>query len=187
VWRTESVPPAPGQAPDLAIRADIEIPEQKISARWSLRRNDDSHTVEVMFTLPPDFPHGGITNIPGVLMKQSESTPGCPARRTRRQGHQQLLPAGLSSVDADRARNIQLLKEQAWFDIPVVRNVVGDLASGKGHHLDECRVGKEGALASEREIPSPLSSPRRKLIRGRCTASMTRRSRDIPNLCSFQT
>ena len=31
-----------------------------------------SHTVEVMFTLPPDFPHGGITNIPGVLMKQSE-------------------------------------------------------------------------------------------------------------------
>ena len=29
---------------------------------------------------------------------------------------------GLSSVDADRARNIQLLKEQAWFDIPVVYN-----------------------------------------------------------------
>jgi hypothetical protein len=26
----------------------------------------------------------------------------------------------MSSVDADRARNIQLLKEGAWFDIPVV-------------------------------------------------------------------
>jgi hypothetical protein len=26
---------------------------------------------------------------------------------------------GLSSVEADRARNIQLLKEQAWFDMPV--------------------------------------------------------------------
>ena len=25
-------------------------------------------------------------------------------------------------MDADRARNIQLLKEQAWFDIPVVYN-----------------------------------------------------------------
>jgi hypothetical protein len=70
---------------------------------------------------------------PTTIMKQSE----CPARRTRRQGHQQLL----SSVDADRARNVQLLKEQAWFDIPVVRNVVGDLASGKGQNLDECRVG----------------------------------------------
>jgi hypothetical protein len=67
VWRAESVPPATGQAPDLAIRADIEIPEQKISARWMLRRNDDKalptiHTVE-----PPDFSHGGITNIPGVV------------------------------------------------------------------------------------------------------------------------
>jgi hypothetical protein len=31
----------PGKPPDLAIRANIEIPEQKISARWSLRRNDD--------------------------------------------------------------------------------------------------------------------------------------------------
>ena len=124
VWRTESVPPAPGQAPDLAIRADIEIPEQKIYARWALRRNDDkalpaSHTVELMFTLPPDFPHGGITNIPGVLMKQSESTLGVPLAGLAVKGTNNFFLMGLSSVDADRARNI---KEGAWFDIPVVYN-----------------------------------------------------------------
>jgi hypothetical protein len=127
VWRTESVPPAPGQPPDLAIRADIEIPEQKISARWSLRRNDDkalpaSHTVEVMFTLPPDFPHGGITNIPGVLMKQSESTRGVPLAGLAVKVTTNFFLIGLSSVEADRARNIQLLKERGWFDIPVVYN-----------------------------------------------------------------
>jgi len=127
VWRTEAVPPAPGQAPDLAIRADIEIPEQKISARWSLRRNDDkalpaSHTVEVMFTLPPDFPHGGITNIPGVLMKQSESTRGVPLAGLAVKVTNNFFLIGLSSVEGDRARNIQLLKERAWFDIPVVYN-----------------------------------------------------------------
>jgi len=27
---------------------------------------------------------------------------------------------GLSNVDADRARNIQLLKERSWFDVPLV-------------------------------------------------------------------
>ena len=27
---------------------------------------------------------------------------------------------GLSSADADKERNLQLLKERAWFDIPVV-------------------------------------------------------------------
>ena len=29
---------------------------------------------------------------------------------------------GLSSADADRDRNLQLLKERAWLDIPVVYN-----------------------------------------------------------------
>jgi hypothetical protein len=127
VWRTEAVPPAPGQPPDVAVRADIEIPEQKLSARWSLRRNNDkalpaSHTVEVMFTLPPDFAHGGITNIPGVLMKQSESTRGVPLAGLAVKVTNNFFLIGLSSVDADRERNIQLLKERAWFDLPVVYN-----------------------------------------------------------------
>jgi hypothetical protein len=127
VWRTEAVSPAPGQPPDIAIRADIEIPEQKISARWSLRRNDDtalpaSHTAEVMFTLPPDFPHGGITNIPGILMKQSESTRGVALAGLAVKVTNNFFLIGLSSVDTERARNIQLLKERAWFDIPVVYN-----------------------------------------------------------------
>jgi hypothetical protein len=29
---------------------------------------------------------------------------------------------GLSNVDADKDRNIQMLKERSWFDIPVVYN-----------------------------------------------------------------
>jgi hypothetical protein len=29
---------------------------------------------------------------------------------------------GLSSVDADKEHNLQLLKERTWFDIPVVSN-----------------------------------------------------------------
>ena len=52
-----------------------------MSVRWSLRSNDDpalqaSHTVELTFKLPADFPHGGISNIPGLLMKEAESTRG---------------------------------------------------------------------------------------------------------------
>ena len=127
VWRTEPVPPAPGQPPDLAVRADIEIPERKISTRWSLRRNDDkalpaSHTVEIMFTLPPDFPHGGISNIPGVLMKQAEQTRGVPLAGLAVKVTNNFFLIGLSSVDADMQRNIQLLKERSWFDIPIVYN-----------------------------------------------------------------
>jgi hypothetical protein len=90
-----------------------------------LRRNDDktlpaSHTVEVMFTLPPDFAHKGITNIPGVLMKQSESTRGVPLAGLAVKVTSNFFLIGLSSVEGDRQRNIQLLKERSWFDVPLV-------------------------------------------------------------------
>ena len=44
---------------------------------FSLRRNSDqalpaSHTIKVMFNLPADFPFGGVSNVPGILMKQAE-------------------------------------------------------------------------------------------------------------------
>jgi hypothetical protein len=125
VWRTDRVPPGPGQAPEVTIRADVEIPDQHISLRWSLRRNQDkalpaSHTVEIMLTLPPDFSHGGIQNIPGVLMKQGESTRGVPLAGLAVKVTANFFLIGLSSVDADMQRNIQLLKERPWFDIPLV-------------------------------------------------------------------
>ena len=125
VWRTDRVPPGPGQAPELAIRADIEIPEQRVSVKWSLRRNDDkalpaSHTVEIVFSLPADFPHGSIANIPGVLMKQGESTRGIPLAGLAVKVTTNFFLIGLSSIDSDMQRNIQLLKERPWFDIPIV-------------------------------------------------------------------
>jgi len=125
VWRTEQMAPAPGQKPDVVIRAEIEIPEQKMSVRLSLRRNDDrqlpaSHTVEILFTLPPDFPHSGIDKIPGIMMKQGETTRGVALNGVAVKVTNNYFLVGLSSVDADMVRNVQLLKERSWFDIPVV-------------------------------------------------------------------
>jgi len=125
LWRTETVSPGPGLAPELAIRADIEIPERKMRMTWSLRRNTDkalpaSHTLEIMFTLPPDFPEGGIANVPGVLMKQNEQARGVPLAGLAVKVTNGYFLIGLSAVDVDVQRNIQLLKERDWFDIPVV-------------------------------------------------------------------
>jgi hypothetical protein len=125
IWRTETVSPGPGRSPELAVRADIEIPERKISMTWSLRRNTDqslpaSHTVEIMFKLPADFSSGSISNVPGILMKQTEQTRGVPLAGLAVKVTNGFFLIGLSSVDTDRERNVQLLKERAWFDIPVV-------------------------------------------------------------------
>jgi hypothetical protein len=94
---------------------------------WSLRRNTDkglpaTHTVEIMFKVPADFPSGGISNVPGILMKQAEQTRGVPLAGLAVKVTPGFYLIGLSNVEADKDRNIQLLKERSWIDIPVVYN-----------------------------------------------------------------
>ena len=113
LWRTETVSPGPGLAPELAVRADIEIPERKMRMTWSLRRNTDkalpaSHTIEIMFTLPADFPEGGIGNVPGVLMKQNEQARGVPLAGLAVKVTNGYFLIGLSAVDVDLQRNIAI-------------------------------------------------------------------------------
>ena len=127
IWRTETISPGPGQPPELAVKADVEIPERRMTMTWSIRRNTDktlpaSHTIEIMFNLPADFAPGGINNVPGILMKQAEQTRGTPLAGLAVKVTTNFFLIGLSAVDADLQRNLQLLKERAWFDIPVVYN-----------------------------------------------------------------
>jgi hypothetical protein len=141
LWRTETVSPGPGLAPELAIRADVEIPERHMRMTWSLRRNTDkalpaSHTIEIQFTLPADFSEGGIANVPGVLMKQDEQARGVPLAGIAVKVTNGYFLVGLSAVDVDVQRNIQLLKERDWFDVPIVYT-----------------SGKRGILALEKGTP----------------------------------
>ena len=124
LWRIESVSSRPGLAPELAIRADIEIPDRQINVRWLLRSNNDnslqaSHTIELMFTLPTEYPHGGIASIPGLLMKKAEAGSGVSLAGLSVKAAANFFLITLSTAEADIQRNIQLLKEGSWFDIPV--------------------------------------------------------------------
>jgi len=125
LWRTETVSPGPGLAPEIAVRADVEIPERHMRMTWSLRRNTDkalpaSHTIEIMFTLPADFSEGGVNNIPGVLMKQDEQARGVPLAGLAVKVTNGYFLIGLSAVEVDMQRNIDMLKNRDWFDIPIV-------------------------------------------------------------------
>ncbi|HKC31937.1 MAG TPA: hypothetical protein VKC16_00625 [Xanthobacteraceae bacterium] len=125
VWRTEQVKASAGQKPDIAVRADIEIPDRKFKMTMSFRRNTDtslpaSHTAELTFILPPDFTGGGVGNVPGILMKSNEQARGVPLAGLAVKVTDGFFLVGLSNVDADRQRNLQLLKERSWFDVPLV-------------------------------------------------------------------
>jgi hypothetical protein len=125
IWRTEPIKASGNQKPDVAVRADIEIPDRKFKMTMSFRRNTDSslpasHTAELTFILPQDFSGGGVGNVPGILMKSNEQARGTPLAGLAVKVTEGFFLVGLSNVDSDRARNLQLLKERSWFDVPLV-------------------------------------------------------------------
>jgi hypothetical protein len=125
IWRTEPIKATGNQKADVAVRADIEIPDRKFKMTMSFRRNTDaslpaSHTAELTFILPQDFSGGGVSNVPGILMKSNEQARGTPLAGLAVKVTDGFFLVGLSNVDADRSRNLQLLKERSWFDVPLV-------------------------------------------------------------------
>ena len=124
-WRTETASPA--QSSDVAVRADVKIPNRRITMTWLLRRNIDhalpaSYTIEMMFDLPADFPGGGVASVPGVLMKRSEQEPSTPLANVAARAMNGVFIIELSAADSDEQRNVQMLKESPWFDIPIAYN-----------------------------------------------------------------
>ena len=127
IWQTETVPPAPGQTLELAVKAQLRIPERRISVTMSVRRNTDkalpaSHTIEIIFNLPADFPLGGISNVPAILMRQGEHTRSTPLAGLTVKVKSGFFLYGVSAAESDMQRNMELLKERSWFDIPIVYN-----------------------------------------------------------------
>jgi hypothetical protein len=125
IWRTETVSPGPGLAPELAVRADVDIPERHMRMTWSLRRNTDkalpaSHTIEVQFSLPADFVEGGIGSIPGVLMKADEAGRGAPLAGLAVKVTNNYFLIGLSAAEIEVQHNLEMLKQRDWFDVPLV-------------------------------------------------------------------
>jgi hypothetical protein len=93
-----------------------------MTVAWSLHRNTDkalpaSHTIELMFNLPPDFPGGGIANVPGILMKDKEDVRGMPLAGLAVKVTNNYFLIGLNAAEQEMQRNLQLLKERGWFDI----------------------------------------------------------------------
>jgi hypothetical protein len=126
VWRTETVALGPGRSPDMGLRLDIEIPDRRMTVSVTFRRNPDttlpaSHTVEVQFTIPND-PFGGVSTMPGIRAKNSETAQGAPLAGLTVRVTPGFFLVGLSAIEGDKERNIQLLRERPWLDIPFVYN-----------------------------------------------------------------
>jgi hypothetical protein len=142
-WRIDHIAAA-GQPDELAIHGDAEIPDIRMKITIDIRRNTDkslpaSHVVQVTFVSPPDVSGGRVIAAPGLLMKFSESERGAPLSGVSVKITEGSFLFGLSGRETDRERNLQLLKERGWFDVPMVyaNQHRGILAAEKGFHGED--------------------------------------------------
>jgi hypothetical protein len=123
VWRAERVA-GPGGKADIVVHADINIPK-KLTLKWSIERNNDkempaSHIIKVEFSIPPGAGHGDVIQVPAMMVKATETTAG----GARLQGlaakvKDNYFLIGLTNFEADRKRNIEVLQQRPWVDVPV--------------------------------------------------------------------
>lgn len=125
IWHNEQITPAPGQPTQTAIKADIDIPDLALRLSWIMSRNADaslpaSHTIQIIFGESEKFQSSRVANIPGILMDVPEQNKGVPLAGLSVKVTNGFFLIGLSSVDVDVQRNVSLLKDRPWMDIPIV-------------------------------------------------------------------
>jgi hypothetical protein len=89
-------------------------------------------------------------------MKQGENTRGTPLAGLAVKVTTGFFMIGLSNVEADRERNIQLLKERAWLDIPLVygdkRRAIMAIEKGAPGERAFAEASRRGASSRERAL-----------------------------------
>ncbi len=124
VWSSTNAPSSAGLlAP--AARAEITIPEQGMTARLTFQRNTDpslpaSHTIDIKLDLASGVPHPGIKFVPGVLLKANEQARGEPLAGQIAKVTDGVFLFGLSGSPDASARNIRLMRDRSWIDLPMV-------------------------------------------------------------------
>ncbi|OLP44193.1 hypothetical protein [Rhizobium oryziradicis] len=143
VWEEKNETDDNGK-PQPVIQGQLSIPEQGLTALITFKRNTDpslpaSHLAEIVFSVPKTFPGGGIDSVQRVAMKQTEQDRGDPIVAVPAKIIDDSFMIAFNDFPEVVARNISLLRDREWIDIPVTyRNGRRALIT-----LDKGSVGKK--------------------------------------------
>jgi hypothetical protein len=124
VWST--IPPAPGQPARVAVKADADIPDLKMHASMTLRKNTDptlpaTHTIDLRFSFADGAPITGVKDVE-PKMRNLGSTASEPLRAVKVKISDVYFLIALAKDDQDTARNLDLMQTHAWFDFSLLLN-----------------------------------------------------------------
>lgn len=124
VWELSNESDLSGQAQSV-LSATVEIPERDVKVDIRIKPNDDtslpaSHLVEIKYALPDSFAAGDIVNVPGLVMKPTEEARGDALIGASVKVSPGFFWIALSSLPNEQQRNMALLRERGWIDIPML-------------------------------------------------------------------
>ena len=132
------------------LTAVITVPERNVSVNLQIKPNKDaslpaSHLIEIKYDFPADFPSGDVERLPGLVMKLTEEARGDALIGASVKVSPGYFWIALSNISSETQRNIGLLRERGWIDIPMV------YANGKRGILT-LEKGGSGSAAVEQAI-----------------------------------
>jgi len=138
VWRLDNVSNGPGETVSTALRATIDIPEDKFQATLTLQKNVDAslpatHTMMISFTMQAGSPTGSSIKQIGVpQMRREDSANGEPLAGMTVPIMENSFLIGLMQGASDQ--NIDMLRSRQWIDIPIqfADNRIAKLTFEKG-------------------------------------------------------
>jgi hypothetical protein len=125
VWSL--IPAAPGQPATVAVKAEADIPDLKMHATMTLRKNTDptlqaTHTIDLKFSFAEGAPITGFKDVGLPQMRMEDSTAAEALTSVKVKISDTYFLIALAKSDSDTARNLDLMQTRSWFDFPLLLN-----------------------------------------------------------------
>ena len=125
VWST--IPAVPGQPETVAVKAEADIPDLKMHAVMTIRKNTDaslpaSHTIDLRVTFGDGAEIKGIKDMRVPMMRRDDPPAQDPLSGVRVKISDNYFLVGLNRADTDATHNVDLIATRNWFDFPLLLN-----------------------------------------------------------------
>jgi hypothetical protein len=117
------IPPAPGQPATVAVKAEADIPDLKMRAIMTLRKNTDptlqaTHTIDLKFSFADGAPITGFKDVGLPQMRKEDSTAAEVLTSVKVKISDTYFLIALAKGDADTARNLDLMRTASLVRLP---------------------------------------------------------------------
>jgi clan AA aspartic protease (TIGR02281 family) len=125
VWSL--IPAAPNQPATVAVKAEAHIPDLKMHATMTLRKNSDptlqaTHTIDLKFSFADGAPIAGFKDVGLPQMRMGDSTAAEALTSVKVKINDTYFLIALAKGESDSARSLHLMRTRAWFDFPLLLN-----------------------------------------------------------------